>query len=168
MFNPERIAKICEALERGETDAMAAKIGGISPQTFCEWKNTKPEFLEAVKRAKAAFEDWRLNGILEDATRSLKTLVCGQEYDEIKTEYEANPKDPNTPRIKKQTRTTKKVLPNATAVIFALCNRDPDHWKNRVENEITGKLDTDGDSRISLEKVPDGLLAEFIKAMRGE
>lgn len=166
MYTPERVKRICDAIERGETNETAAKIGGIHVATFCEWQNTKPEFAEAVKRAKAAFEDWQMNGILEDARKSLKTLVCGQEYEEIKTEYE-NDKTGN-PRIKKQTRVTKKILPNPTAVIFALCNRDPEHWQNRVNNELSGKIETETKSNISLANVPDSLLAQVIDAINGK
>lgn len=167
MCTPERVDKICRAIADGNTDAMAAKIGGISPQTFCEWKNTKPEFLEAVKRAKAEFEDWQLNGILEDAKKSLKTLVCGQEYEEIKTEYE-NDKAGN-PKIRKQTRTTKRILPNPTAVIFALCNRDPEHWQNRVAQDVNGKINVEQKgSGVSLANVPDSLLAQVIDAINGK
>ena len=167
MYTPERVAKICKAIENGETNATAAKIGGIHIATFCEWQNTKPEFAEAVKRAKAAFEDWQMNGILEDARKSLKTLICGQEYEEIKTEYE-NDKTGN-PRIKKQTRVTKKILPNPTAVIFALCNRDPDNWKNRVAQDVNGKIDVEQKgSGVSLVNVPDNLLAQVIDAINGK
>lgn len=167
MYTPERVAKICQAIENGETNATAAKIGGIHVATFCEWQNTKPEFAEAVKRAKAAFEEWQMNGILEDARKSLKTLVCGQEYEEIKTEYE-NDKTGN-PRIKKQTRVTKKILPNPTAVIFALCNRDPDNWKNRVAQDVNGKIDVEQKgSGVSLANVPDDLLAKVIDAINGK
>lgn len=166
MYTPERVKRICDAIERGETNETAAKIGGIHVSTFCEWQNSKPEFSEAVKRAKAAFEDWQMNGILEDARKSLKTLVCGQEYEEIKTEYE-NDKTGN-PRIKKQTRVTKKILPNPTAVIFALCNRDPEHWQNRVNNELSGKIETETKSNISLANVPDDLLAKVIDAINGK
>ncbi len=167
VYGPERVAKICAAIEQGETNETAAKIGGISVSTFCEWQATKPEFSEAIKRAKAAFEDWQMNGILADAKKSLKTLVCGQEYEEIKTEYE-NDKNGN-PRIRKQTRVTKKVLPNPTAVIFALCNRDPEHWQNRVAQDITGKLETEAKgSGVSLANVPDELLAKVIDAINGK
>lgn len=169
LYTPDRVARICEALENGETDARAAEIAGISPQTFCEWKNTKPEFLEAVKRAKSAFQDWQMNGILEDARKSLKTLICGLEYEEIKTEYEQDPRKPGEPRIKKLLRTTKKILPNPTAVIFALCNRDPEHWQNRVTNEINGRMDVEQKGpAVSLANVPDDLLAQVIEKIRGE
>lgn len=166
MCTPERVARICRAIERGETDETAAKYGGISVATFYEWKNSKSEFLEAVKKAKAAFEDWQMNGILEDARNSLKTLICGQEYEEIKTEYEND--SLGNPKIKKQTRTKKKILPNATAVIFALCNRDPEHWQNRVSQELTGKLETETKSDLSLKNVPDELLSKVIDAIRGK
>lgn len=166
MYTPERVKRICDAIERGETNETAAKIGGIAVGTFCRWMDEKSEFNQAVKRAKAAFEDWQMNGILEDARKSLKTLVCGQEYEEIKTEYE-NDKTGN-PRIKKQTRVTKKILPNPTAVIFALCNRDPEHWQNRVNNELSGKIETETKSNISLANVPDDLLAKVIDAINGK
>lgn len=168
MYTPERVAKICKAIENGETNETAAKIGGIAVSTFCEWQAKKPEFMEAVKKAKAAFEDWQMNGILEDARKSLKTLICGLEYEEIKTEYEQDPKNPNSPRIKKQIRTTKKILPNPTAVIFALCNRDPEHWQNRVSNEISGKIETESKPGITLANVPDNLLAQVIDAINGK
>lgn len=166
MYTPERVAKICKAIENGETNAVAAKIGGIHVATFCEWQNTKPEFAEAVKRAKATFEDWQLNGILEDAKKSLKTLICGQEYEEIKTEYE-NDKNSN-PRIRKQIRVTKKVLPNPTAVIFALCNRAPGEWSNRHIQELTGKIETESKPGVTLSNVPDNLLAQVIDAINGK
>ena len=167
MYTPERVAKICKAIENGETKENSAKIGGIAVSTFCRWVDEKKEFKEAVKKAEEAFEDWQMNGILSDAKKSLKTLICGQEYEEIKTEYESDKN--NVPRIRKQTRVTKKVLPNPTAVIFALCNRDPEHWQNRVSNEITGKLQTENTGPgVSLANVPDSLLAQVIDAINGK
>lgn len=162
-YTPERVKKICKAIENGETNATACKIAGIHQSTFCEWQNTKPEFSEAIKRAKSAFEEWQMNEILEDAKKSLKTLICGQEYEEIKTEYE-NDKNGN-PSIRKQSRVTKKILPNPTAVIFALCNRDPEHWQNRVNNELSGKITTEAKSSVSLASVPDDLLGQVIDAI---
>ena len=164
-YSPERIAKICEAIERGETNETAAKIGGISVSTFCEWQATKPEFSEVVKRAKAVFEEWELKGILADAKKSLKTLITGLEYEETKTEYEQDPKHPGSPRIRKQTVVTKRIPPSPTAVIFALCNRDPENWKNRISNEIAGKVEMEQKPSVSLANVPDDLLAQVIEAL---
>lgn len=160
MYTPDRVGRICKAIEAGETNATAAKMAGISVTTFCEWQANKPEFAEAIKKAKRTFEDWQMHGILEDAKKSLKTLICGQEYEEIKTEYE-NDKNGN-PKIRRQIRTTKKIPPNATAIIFALCNRDPDNWSNRHINEIEGKIQTESKPGVSLANVPDDLLGQII------
>ena len=165
-FTPERIETICRAIEQGKTSADAAKIGGISESTFYEWQNRHPEFSEAVKRAKAAYEDWERNEMLADARRSLRDLICGTTYDEIKTEYEQDPKDPSKPRVKKQYITKKTALPNVTAVIFALCNRDPEHWQNRVSQDVNGKIDVAQTGEgVSLTNVPDELLAQVIDAI---
>lgn len=165
MYCQERVDTICKAIERGETIENAARIGNIAVGTLFRWMDEKSEFKEAVKKAKAAYEDWEMNGILADAKKSLKTLICGTEYEEVKTEYENDKND--SPRIRKQTRVTKKVLPNATAVIFALCNRDPEHWKNRISNELTGKVETETKGSVSLAKVPDELLAQVIEKING-
>ena len=165
LYTPARVAKICKAIENGETYEKAAQIGGLSETQFYEWRKTHPEFAEAVKRAKDAYEEWQLNDLLQDAKKSLKTLICGQEYEEIKTEYENDAH--GNPRIKKQARTTKKILPNATAVIFALCNRDPEHWKNRIDTELSGKVETEAKSDVSLSNVPDELLGQLIEAIAG-
>lgn len=166
MYTPERVKIICDALARGETQDTAYRLAGISNETYYRWLKENSEFSNAVKKAQAAFQDWQMNGILEDARKSLKTLICGQEYEEIKTEYE-NDKNGN-PRIKKQTRITKKILPNPTAVIFALCNRDPEHWQNRVNTELSGKVETETKSNVSLANVPDDLLAKVIDAINGK
>ena len=167
MCNKARIEKICKAIENGETNATAAKLGGITYGTFARWMNENSDFRNAVKKAKEAFEDWQMNGILEDAKKSLKTLICGQEYDEIKTEYDSDIN--GDPIIRKQTRTTKKILPNPTAVIFALCNRDPEHWQNRISQDVNGRIDVEQKGPgISLANVPDSLLAQVIEAISGK
>ena len=165
MFTPERVETILDSLRQGDSDETAAKIAGINVSTFYRWQTENKEFQEAVKSAKADFEQWTLGEILSDARRGLKVLVCGTEYEEVKTEYEQDPHNPNHPRIKKQTRQTKKVLPNATAVIFALCNRDPDHWQNRVSQELSGKIETEQSCEVSLANVPDSLLEQVIEAI---
>lgn len=166
-YTPKRVAKICKAIENGETLETAARIGGIAPPTFYDWLKNKPEFSNAVKRAQDAFEEWQMNGILADSKKSLKTLINGLEYEETKTEYVSDKS--GRPEIKKQTTVTKRVLPNVTAVIFALCNRDPENWKNRVAQDVNGKIDVEQKgSGVSLANVPDSLLAQVIDAINGK
>lgn len=164
-YNPEIVQKICQYIEQGETNEHAAELAGVSKQTFYEWLNTKVDFSDAVKKAKEEYRHWLHNDILADAERSLKVLINGTEYEEIKTEYEQNPTNPDAPRIKKQSRTTKKILPNPTAVIFALCNRDPEHWQNRIQQDINGKIETENQTHLDLSSVPDELLGQVIDAI---
>lgn len=168
-YTPERVKIICDAIARGETEETAAQLAGLHPATYWRWLNEKNEFNDAVKTARAAYDDWERSGILADAKKSLKTLICGLEYEEVKTEYEQNPKDPTQPRIKKQTRTTKRIMPSATAVIFALCNRDPEHWQNRISQDVNGKLNVEQEGPgVSLANVPDSLLSQVIDAISGK
>lgn len=167
-YNPERVEIILKSLEAGETVKVACQKGGISHDTFYEWKKQFPEFTEAVKNAENVFREWEMNGILSDAKRSLKQLICGYEYEETKTEYERDPANPMKPRIKRQSVTSKKVLPNVTAVIFALCNRDPENWKNRVAQELSGKVETDGASNVNLSSISDELLGKVMEELKGK
>ena len=164
-YTPERVKKICDAIERGETLERAAQLGGITYKTVNEWMNTKSEFGDAVKRAQQAYEDWEYKQLLSDAKKSLKSLILGIEYEETKTTYEPDPRNPANPRIKSQVVTTKRIPPNATALIFALCNRDPEHWQQKVTNEVTGKVTTDSEPVISLKKVPTELLEQLADAL---
>lgn len=49
-----------------------------------------------------------------------------------------------------------------------MCNRDPEHWKNRITNEVDAKVQSQADSNVSLENVSDELLEKVIKAINGE
>lgn len=163
-YNEETVNKICECISKGYTQKDAAKLAGVSEAAFYKWLNEKVEFVEAVKKAERDFVEWENNDLLKEAKKSLKELICGTEYEEVKTEYIGDAQS-GAPKVKKQTRIKKRILPNATAVIFALCNRDPEHWQNRVSNEITGKITSDTKSDVSLKNVPDELLAQVIKAI---
>lgn len=166
-YNPKIVRLICQHIEQGETNEHAAELAGITKKTFYEWYNSKSYFCDAVKKAKEEYQKWLHNDILADAERSLKVLINGTEYEEIKTEYEQNPSNPDAPRIKKQSRTTKKILPNPTAVIFALCNRDPEHWKNRIDTEVNAKVEQETKTELNLKEIPDELLNQVLEIVYG-
>lgn len=43
------------------------------------------------------------------------------------------------PRIKEQKVVDKHYQPDTAAIIFTLTNGEPENWKNRQNNEVTGK-----------------------------
>ena len=50
-FTPETVQRAVQAIEMGATYELAAGFAGISYETFNTWRQTKPEFSEAIKSA---------------------------------------------------------------------------------------------------------------------
>lgn len=139
-YSPEIVANICELIEKDSfTIPEICKCVGIAESTFYEWQASKPEFSEAIKKARNRFS----NSMAVEATRSLRKLVCGYDYTETVTESADTGKTDDAGKkilkVKKHTTRTKHVEPNTVAIIFTLTNLDPDHWKNRTTAEMMGK-----------------------------
>ena len=83
----------------------------------------------------------------------------GGTYKKTVTVYVTGP-DGN-PRIKERRIEENEVPPSDTAVIFALCNRDPEHWKQRVEQEV--KAEVKQEKQVDFSKVPTEVLEELSK-----
>ena len=165
-YTPEVVNIIRESLAQGDSRQLACKKAGISDDSFGRWIADNAEFAAIVKNAEDEFRNWEHNELLASAKKSLRVLIEGQEYDETITEYE---NDGNgQPRIKRQTTKTKKILPSATAVIFALVNRDPENWKNRINSEVEAKVQSDQRADVNLKNIPDDLLEAVVKAINGE
>lgn len=165
-YCPEIVEEIASYIEQGESNINAAKKAGITEAAFYKWKKEHVEFVERLKRAEDTYRNWELNEVAKSARRSLKQLIEGFEYTEIENEYESDGKGGYI--IKKQRSKTKKFAPNATAVIFALCNRDPEHWQNRINADVNSKVTAETKTDLSLANVPDDLLAQVIEAINGK
>jgi hypothetical protein len=63
------VGAICSAVSEGMPFAHAAAIGGVSYQTFSEWRKEKPCFSDAIERAQAEGIQARLRLILSAAER---------------------------------------------------------------------------------------------------
>lgn len=134
-YSKRLVKRICDELATGNhTIADVCKKVGIDESTYYDWKNKKPEFSEALKEAEAK----RLEAFADMARSGLAKLLDTHEYEEVTTEYE-NDKSGN-PVIKSQKRSRKKIMPNPTAVIFTLTNRDAANWKNRQNIEAKGDI----------------------------
>jgi transcriptional regulator with XRE-family HTH domain len=124
-----RLFEIAGWARDGYTDKDMCAVLGVSVSTFSKYKAEKSELMEALKEAKA----------IADLTveNSLYQRANGFEYEEtvqeIKTDSEGNVREKH---IKK---TTKTVLPDTTAQIFWLKNRQPKKWRDKQQIEHTGK-----------------------------
>lgn len=153
-YNKEIVKKICEYIRDGDSKKLASKKAGISESTFHEWANTKPEFLEAIKKAKEEFQE-TITGKLE---ATLWKRAMGYEVTETETEF-VRDKEGN-PVVKSQKKKVKHIQPDTGALIFALTNVAPDKWVNRQKTEIQSRIETTEDLSV-FEDLPEGLLFEI-------
>ena len=162
-----KVEIMCKAIAAGKSYKDAYTAAHVSHTTFFKHLNEDAEFLALVKKAEQHYQEWYDSQIVVDSKRSLAELIRGYEWDETTTE--TIPSRDGKTMITKTKVVHKKAAPNPTAIIFALCNRDPDNWKNRVAQDVNGKIDVEQKgSGVSLANVPDSLLAQVIDAINGK
>ncbi len=126
---------------------------GIHHKTHQLWLANKPEYREALDRAKLYFKEH----LCRDLVRSLADAAKGYEHETIEehTEYRQNPQNPTQPIIHKMTRQKRTIYvkPDVAAAIFLLCNLDPEHYQNRQRNDVTVKKSNDADEAMTDEEL---------------
>ena len=126
-YSKQIVDKICELIASGDYRIVdVCKKTGIHHDTYYDWKANKPEFSERLKKA----EEERLEAFKSMARSGLAKLLDVFEYEEEQIEYVDDPKDSGKTKIKSRKVTKKFIMPNPTAVIFALTNRDPASFKH--------------------------------------
>ena len=160
-----KVEIMCKAIAAGKSYKDAFTSARVSERTFYYHLREDLQFSQLVKKAEQEYQEWYDSQIIVDCKRSLLELIRGYEYDEITTETGT---DLRGKPVSKKKITHKKVGPNPTAIIFALCNRAPGEWSNKHIQELTGKIETETKSGISLANVPDKLLAQVIDAINGK
>lgn len=161
-----KVEIMCKAIATGKSYKDAFTAARVGKTAFYSHLANDMNFADRVKKAEQEYQDWYDSQLVVSCKRSLIELVCGYEWDETTTEH-ALDKQGRMVEVKKKV-VHKKAAPNPTAIIFALCNRDPEHWQNRVNNELSGKIETEAKSNVSLTSVPDELLAQVIDAINSK
>ena len=141
-YNAAKIEE-CEAwvAAHGLIDYGGAKLKefvremGIDEKTYRLWMKGKPQFKEAIERAKEVFKQ----NLTHDLAISLSKAAKGYEHEETEQEYRVGADGQPTPF--KMKRKKIHVQPNIGAAIFLLTNLDPEHYQNRLRNDITLKKD---------------------------
>ena len=162
-----KVEIMCKAIAAGKSYKDAFTAARVGKTAFYSHLANDADFADRVKKAESEYQDWYDSQLVVECKRSLIELVRGYEWDETTTE--TTPARDGKGVVTKTKVVHKKFAPNPTAIIFALCNRDPANWQNRVTNELSGKLTTETTgSGISLANVPDSLLAQVIDAINGK
>ena len=160
-----KVEQMCKMIATGKSYKDAYTAVRVSHQTFYKHLKEDVDFLERVKIAEKEYQEYYDSQLVVDCKRSLIELVQGYEWDETTTEHALN-KDGKMVEIRRKV-VHKKAAPNPTAIIFALCNRAPEEWSNKHIQEISGKIETETKSNVSLVNVPDNLLEQVIDAING-
>lgn len=116
-----RFIKMVETLGKaGFIDKQIAETFGVSVQTLHNWKNSKPEFALALKKAKEIANESVIEALYKRATgySHPETHISVYQGRVIKTAM------------------VKHYAPDTTACIFWLKNRQPNDWKDRSENVL--------------------------------
>jgi hypothetical protein len=118
-YKPEFVEQVRKLALLGATDQKIADFFNVCETTIDTWKDTYPEFLGALKKAKADYDDntvelslrKRANGFMRTVERATKdgVVACMEE-----------------------------VPPDTTACIFWLKNRKPKEWRDKQEIEQVG------------------------------
>lgn len=104
----------------GLTDEQIARNLGVSKHTLIKWKKNIPDFLDAIKKGKEV-SDYELEN-------ALHKRAVGYYYEEETVTNKAE-----VVKIKKYEHA------NPTSLIFALKNRLPHKYRDKVEQEITNR-----------------------------
>lgn len=101
----------------------------ISRKSFYEWKDTKPEFKEAIEKA----TEHRDDKLLMTARRSLKRKLEGYTLSETRTTYVPDKDNPEKLILKSQVIRQKEYAPDTHAIKLTLLHNDKSA-DNRLEN----------------------------------
>jgi len=98
----------------------------IARSTVYEWMEQYDEFSDAIKTGK------EMPDLAAEST--LMKKVIGFDYTETKSILNVDAK--GTPQPARIESTTKKFIPDTTALIFWLTNRRPDRWRHKMDFEV--------------------------------
>ena len=155
-YSKKLVNKICNLIKSDSytIDAICS-ISGISRSTYHEWKNTKPDFSDKIRDA----EEDRLKYFAVEAKKSLLKKIQGFTFIEKKTVLFNSGKT-------EEITTEKYFQPDTPAIIFALVNTESETWKNKINNEVTGKDGKDLIQSVDLSKLSDSELSEYHKLIQ--
>ena len=160
-YNKKMVDRITSLIRADTyTQREICEIVGLDETTFGRWKMKYPEFDEAIEAAK----DECMAKMVVEAKNSLRKKIIGYTVPEKKTTYTANGISEDGKiqkgKVKEMIIIEKHYQPDTAAIIFMLTNGDPAHWKNRINNEVTGK-----DGKDLFEKMTDEEIEKKIEEL---
>ena len=121
-------AKAAEKLSAlGATDIEIADFFEVDVRTVYRWKHDHEEFCQALNVGKAKADERVINSLYQKAV--------GYEQEAVKIFMPGGATEPVYAPYRE------KIAPDTTAAIFWLKNRQPEQWREKVEQHHTGSLE---------------------------
>ena len=127
-FNELDMKKFELLYSYGFTDKQVATILEVKEQTINNWKKSNPNFFESLKNWKSIAD--------EKIVRSLYNRAIGCTVKETKVGFFNG--------MATTQEVDKVILPDVTAIIFWLKNRQPEQWRDRANIDFDYKSAKDG------------------------
>ena len=123
-YKPELCAEAEQMAMLGLPDKDIGLLLGVCADTMTDWKESHPDFSEAILRGRASGH--------KSVTKAMFDRACGYEYEE-----EVVSINKKTGEIYKET-VTKRLPPDPTCIQYYLSNRHKDSWKSiqRIEASV--------------------------------
>jgi hypothetical protein len=121
-YNPEFVEQARKLCELGATDLELADFLKVDVSTVYRWKNTHPEFCEAVRVGKDACDD--------RVERSFYNRCVGYSFSAVKIFMPAGAEQPVYAPY------TEHVPPDTGAALNWLKNRRKDDWRDKTEVDV--------------------------------
>jgi len=134
-YDPEKYPDMAyvACAEGGMTDKQLSKMFGVSEVTLNAWKNKYPKFLKSLKAGKAEHDDNRVE-------KSLLERACGYTCPETKAQWVESTEIKNGKSVRsgrwEYAEMQKHYPPDPTSMIFWLKNRQPEKWRDRIDNSV--------------------------------
>jgi hypothetical protein len=133
-YKSEFVEQVHKLAAGGFLDKQIADFFKISEATLNTWKQKHPEFFESLQKGKDDFDSTKVES-------SLLKRALGFKYTETTREIspKANPKTGGV-QLRITKRVTKMVVPDVTAQIFWLKNRQKGRWQDVQQHQVGGMI----------------------------
>lgn len=122
LFRKEIVKEAERMASEGFNLAQIARVYGVRPCTLTEWGKKNLELAEALKRGQEIADN--------KVEIALFKRACGFKYNEVTIK-----RHPFAERKKVRQVVVKYVAPDVGAIVFYLCNRKKDFWKQQMKFE---------------------------------
>lgn len=125
-YKPEMVKQAAKLCELGATDQEMADIWDIHLRTLYRWRAEHKEFCHALTISKVVAD--------QRVERSLYQRAIGYEQEAVKIFMPGGSEKPVYAPYRE------RVQASDTAAIFWLKNRQPEKWRDKQEQEVSGGL----------------------------